>query len=245
MNPQTSLTAAKIRRILLITALALCPFVALQSGHAQGCPTCVATATLTSGGLNNITIGSNGTFTLTLGVTTNFISSGYTVFYSISANGLSTFGIPNYSAGPPIFTPRTNLNAIMNDPTTSDAVAFNGPGGFTRFGFGPGSNSNQFDLGYTGDQVNNQAAGTFALQSIMFSALNAAPGTYTIFLDARSIMTEHNTPGSFNDVNMGNGTAGSPIFTINVVPEPATIGLALVGGALLLLVIYRKQRARA
>ncbi|MGI8435530.1 MAG: PEP-CTERM sorting domain-containing protein [Chthoniobacterales bacterium] len=183
--------------------------------------------------MNNITIGSNGTFTLTLGVTTNFISSGYTVFYQ-SDNAFNFIQL----------TGRTNLNAIMNDPTTSDAVAF-GPPGNGRLMFGPSGHSNQFDLGYTGDQVNNQAAGTFTLQSINVSLLNLAPGTYTIFLDSRSIMTEHNTPGSFNDVNMGNGTMGSPIFTINVVPEPATIGLALVGGALLLLVIYRKQRARA
>ena len=229
MNSVTNLTSAKVRRFFLIAALAVCPFVAMQSGNAQQ-PT--ATAFLMSGGGP---IGQNSQFTLTLSVSTNFVSSGYSVFYGISGGGgASFFGIPNYSAGPPVFTPRTNHSSIFTDPTTADPVAFNGPGGFTRFTFGPGSNTNQFDLGYTGDQVNNQNAGTFSLQSILINALNAPVGTYTIFLD-RAIMTDR-TGGGFNDVPM------MASFTVNVVPEPTTVGLAVIGGGMLLVAAYRKHR---
>ncbi|MEP6821346.1 MAG: PEP-CTERM sorting domain-containing protein, partial [Chthoniobacterales bacterium] len=63
-----------------------------------------------------------------------------------------------------------------------------------------------------------------------------------IFLDARSIMTSR-TGGGFFDVNMG-GPSG-PQFTVNVVPEPSTVGLAVIGGAALLLVVWRKQRTCA
>jgi hypothetical protein len=167
---------------------------------------------------------------------TNFESSGYTVFYSIGGGGASFFGIPNYSAGPPVFTPRTNLSTVFTDPTTSDPVAFNGPGGFARFTFGPGSNSNQFDLGYTGDQVTNQPPGTFSLQRILINALNAPVGTYTIFLDPRSSMTDR-TGGGFNDVSIN-----AMAFTVQVVPEPTTVGLAVIGGGMLLVAGYRKHR---
>ena len=80
----------------------------------------------------------------------------------------------------------------------------------------PAAPANQFDLGYTGDQINNQPAGTFNLQSIVFNALNAPVGTYTITLD-RAVMS---TP-LFTDVPM------SASFTVNVVPEPTTVGLAV------------------
>jgi hypothetical protein len=239
MNSQINLTAAKVRRIVLIIALVICPLLTFQTGFAQS----VATATLTSGGMNSITIGQNQQFTLTLGVTTNFISSGYSVLYSIGGGGANFFGIPNVvPATPPhTFTPRTNLNPIFNDPTVSDGQAFNGPGGFARFTFGLGGNSNQFDLGYTGDQFNNQPAGTFNLQSLVFNALNAPVGTYTIFLDSRSIMVDRFGPPEFNDIPMG-GVTG-PQFTVNVIPEPATIGLALVGGGMLLVAGWRRRRA--
>ena len=226
MKSTTNLTVAKLRKFLLVTALVICPLLAIQSTSAQS----VATATLTSGGMTSITIGQNGTFVLTLGVTTNFVSSGYTVFYqSASGNGLFQL------------TGRTNLSPInavtggpvFDDPTTSDAVAFGGTAGILN-------PSNMFDLGYTGDQTNNQPPGTFLLQSVNVSALNIAPGTYTIFLDNRSIMVDRPV---FQDVNMGGPTG--PMFTVTVVPEPTTVALAVLGGAALLVFVWRKQHARA
>jgi hypothetical protein len=218
MNSLTNLTSAKIRRMFLIAALAVCPLFAVQSGMAQS----TATATLLSGGFNSISISGNQSFTLTLGVTTNFVSSGYTVFYT-SNDGNGFFQIVS----------RVENATLFNDPTTSDAVAFGGTAGILN-------PTNDFDLGYTGDQVNNQAAGTFNLQTLTFNTLNAPAGVYHIFLDPRAVMTDR-TGGGFNDVNM----TGNPIFTITVVPEPATVGLFVIGGAMLLVVALRKRAARA
>ena len=234
MKTQTNLTVAKLRKFLLVTALVICPFLALQSGNAQ-----VATATLTSGGMTSISITQGGSFTLTLGITTNFISSGYTVFYQAgNAAGASGFRLLSRVNLSPI-NGVTGTN-VFSDPTTSDSVAF---GGLNNGGFLTGTvpRSNQFDLGYTGDQTNNQAAGTFTLQSVTIMAfMNLAPGVYTFGLDSRSIMTQ---AGTFMDINMG----GNPIFTVTVtaIPEPATVGLFVVGGALLLVFAWRRQRAQA
>jgi len=216
MNSQLNLTT-KLQRFFLIAALAV-SFIAFQSGMAQS----VATATLNSGGLTTINITANQSFSMTLGVTTNFVSSGYTVFYTMGGgNGLFQL------------VSRVNNLPLFNDPTTSDAVAFGGTGGLLN-------PTNDFDLGYTGDQVNNQAAGTFNLQTITVNTLNAPVGQYTIFLDPRAVMTDR-TGGGFFDVNM----TGNPILTINVIPEPATIGLAVMGGAMLLVVARRKLASRA
>ena len=222
MNSQPNLIT-KLQRLFLIAALAISPFIAFQSGMAQ-----VTTATLTTtGGLTNVSITGNGSFTMTLGVTTNYVSSGYTVFYtSPDSNGLFQL------------VSRVNNLPLFNDPTTSDGVAFGGTGGVLN-------PTNDFDLGYTGDQVNNQAAGTFALQTLTINALNAAPGVYHIVLDPRSVMTDR-TGGGFNDAPMFGGVNGpNPSFTINVIPEPATIGLAVMGGAMLLVVARRKFASRA
>ena len=222
MNSQLNLTT-KLRRLVLVAALAV-SFIALQSGLAQS----VANPNLFTGAnQHSITIGNSGSFTLTLGMTTNFISSGYTVFYTMGG-GSGLFQIVG----------RVNNNGVMTDPTTSDAVALAGTAGVLN-------PTNDFDLGYTGDQVNNQPAGTFNLQTLTINALNATPGAqYTIFLDPRGVMTDHSTPTTFEDVAF---TGGSPVFTINIsaVPEPATIGLAVMGGAMLLVVARRKLASRA
>ena len=47
------------------------------------------------------------------------------------------------------------------------------------------------------------------------------------------------TGNGFNDVPM---TAS---FTVNVVPEPTTVGLAVIGGGVLLIGAWRKRRAQA
>ncbi len=210
------LTLRNYRAFLLAAAWAVVPLAALKQASAQD----TAVATLTSGGLNSITIGQNGTFNLTLAVTTNFVSSGYTVFYQ-SNNGSGLFQINS----------RTFLDPIFN------------PGGGPPPPFPPFpmllNPSNMFDLGFASNDPNaTHPAGTFSLQSVNIGALNAPIGTYTIFLDNRSIITSRT---GFNDVNFG-GQSG-PVFTVTVVPEPATVGLLVMGGALAVFALLRKRRA--
>ena len=212
MSCRSNLTVAKLRQLLLAAVLAVCPLVACQTVNAQA----TATATLTSGGINSITVASNGSFNLTLGVTTNFVSNAYTVFYR-SINGQGLFQINS----------RTNLNPIFMFGADPPFPLLLNP-------------SDMFDLGGTTNQINNQPPGTFNLQSVNISVLNAPIGTYTIFLDNRSIMTQ---AGTFLDVNMG-GPSG-PMFTVNVIPEPKTVGLLVMGGAMLLVAAWRQRRAVA
>lgn len=216
MHCRLPISLLKLRTLLLAAAWAAMPFVAPRQMNGQD----AAVATLTSGGLNSITIGQNGSFNLTLAITTNFISSGYSVFYQ-SNNGSSLFQINSRTFLDPIFT---EVQIFPIFPMVLNP-------------------SNMFDLGATApDPGTPHPAGSFTLQSVNMSALNAPVGTYTIFLDARSIMTSR-TGGGFNDVNIGGATG--PVFTVNVVPEPATVGLLIVGGAVGLLVAWKRRQAAA
>lgn len=228
MKNQLNLTVANVRKLLLVTALVICPLLLANTGFAQN----MGFATLSQGGMTTITIGQNDPFTLTLAGTTNFDVSAYTVYYQVSPNGMGFFQA----------LARVNNNAFLTDNITTDAQAFGADSGVLKFQGSPATpspgTSNRYDLGYVfGSQ--NQPAGSFGLQTITFTSLNAPVGTYTIFLDSRSIFAT----ADFQDFNIG-GPNG-PQVTINVIPEPATVGLAVIGGALLLLVAVRKHRARA
>ena len=186
--------------------------LAFQVGSAQS----VATASLTSGGANSITIDRNGVFTLTLGVTTNFVSAGYTVFLR-SNNGSGLFQINGRASLDPIY-PIPSPDPIPFPLVLNPATAF--------------------DLGATANTPDlTHPPGTFALQEFYFSARNAPVGTYTISLDPRSVMTDR-TGGGFDDVIMG-----GPAFTVNVVPEPTTTGLLAMAGAVVSALAWRKRRA--
>ena len=229
MNSQNNLTTAKIRRMLLIAALLICPFLAMQTSNAQQ-PTVTATllGSTSVGGpySQTITITQNQQFFMQLAVTTNFDSSGYTVFY-LSNNGSGLFRLVSRVNLSPIH-PMTMM-PVFNDPTTPDGVAFGGNAGLL-------DPVNDFDLGYTGDSFNNQPGGSYSLQMITVNTLNAPVGTYTILTD-RGVMTDR-TGGGFVDRPF------SAMLTINVIPEPTTIGLAVVGGGMLLVAAWRKRRSR-
>ena len=213
MNALSQPTLAKGRSLILVASIVI-GLLAFQIGNAQS----VATGSLTSGGLNSITIDRNGVFTLTLGVTTNFPAGGYTVFLR-SDNGSGLFQINGRASLDPIF-PIPPL-----DPTPFPLVL---------------NPATPFDLGLSASPPNaTHPPGTFALQEFYFSARNAPVGTYTIFLDPRSVMTDR-TGGGFADVNMT-----APAFTVNVVPEPTTVGLLAMGGVVASVLAWRKRRAAA
>ncbi len=215
MVPNFSSPLAPLRHLFLIVALSAASFFAFPTVRAQD----TATATLTSGGANSITIGANGAFNLTLGITFNFPSSGYTVFYQ-SNNGQGLFQINS----------RTLLDPFFNQAGNPSFPQILNP-------------SNMGDLGAMVTDIGNpHPPGTFTLQSVNISARNAPVGVYTIFLDSRSIMTSR-TGGGFTDVNIG-GSSG-PVFTVNVVPEPSTIGLFGIGAAALGAMVWRRRRAAA
>lgn len=215
MNSQTNLTAAKIRRMFLVAALVICPFLSGTS-DAQ---TVTASLTQTGTGLSTFSITSNETFQMTLTCTTDFISSGITYFL-LNNNGVPIFRI----------TARDMSQNPYPDPTTDDMTAFGGDAGLLN-------PVNDFDLGSTNNGSATDPAGTYVMGILTFVALDIPIGQYTIGTD-RAIITDR-TNNQFNDV---------PFFTfatINVIPEPATVGLAGIGGAMLLVVAWRKRRTRA
>jgi hypothetical protein len=213
MNPSTDLSTRNVCRILLVTALVVCPLLAPESGRAQA-P--VVTATLTgSNGSSTVNITSNQSFTLTLTINTNFVSSGITYFLRSNAAGSGLFGITAidptgspYPIGP--FSPGPCGDACLLNP------------------------ENGFDLGATNNGSDTDPPGTYTIATITLSTMNAPVGQYTIST-SRSIVTDR-TGGGFED------RAFIAVATINVVPEPSTVGLGVLGGAVLSVVAWRKRR---
>jgi hypothetical protein len=75
------------------------------------------------------------------------------------------------------------------------------------------------------------------LQTITVQALNVPVGQYQIFV-SQCVMTDR-TGGGFNDVPF------TAMITLGVltppVPEPTTVGLAVIGGAALLVLGWRRR----
>jgi hypothetical protein len=226
MNSLPNLTTAKLRRTLLIAALVVCPFLAVPSGNAQ--PPVVTAQLLTSNGTNTISITGNQTFTLQLIINTNFISSGITVFMQTGANGSGLFRITDR-----MFTMQGGSPFPYEDPTATNATVLTPANALLD----PVNNN---DLGATDNDFSLSAAapaGQYSIFTLTFSTLNAANGQYTIFTD-RGVVTDRTGDG-FQD------RAFSALATINVIPEPTTVGLAVIGGGMLLVAGWRKRRTRA
>ena len=173
------------------------------------------TATLTP---NRPNIGNGQPFTLTLSITTNFVSSGLTFFLQSSNNASGLFRIVS----------RDMSMSPYSDPTTSDATAIGGDAGLLN-------PVNDFDLGATTDGFNNAPPGTYTIATLTFAGVNLAPGVYNIFTD-RGVVSQA----------IGGGFVDRP-FTASasfVVPEPMTISFVVAGGLLLAAVARRRGSER-
>ena len=212
MTSLSNLTSAKVRRFFLIAALVVCPFLAIQSGNAQ---TVSAQLVNPNNGSSTLNIMQGEAFTLRLQITTNFLSSGITFFLQ-SNNGSGFFRI----------TSRDITLSPYPDRTTSDAQAFGGDAGLLN-------PTNDFDLGLTNNGSDTSPAGSYTISLLNFA--NTAPiGTYTISV-FQGVVTDRTNNG-FNDVPF------TAMATVNVVPEPTTVGMAVIGGGMLLVAGYRKHR---
>jgi hypothetical protein len=74
------------------------------------------------------------------------------------------------------------------------------------------------------------------LGTFSFSTTGLAAGTYHIFLDSRAIVA---------DSNFADHSLVANQITITIVPEPATTGLAVLGGVILLAFVWRARRVMA
>ena len=177
----------------------------------------VVTATLTgSNGSSTVNITSNQSFTLTLTIQTNFVSGGITYFLASNAAGSGLFRITAISAPGSPYPPGPGVCSGPGDPCLLNPVNDNDLGG--------------------GGGAGTVPAGTYTIATFTFSTMNAPLGQYTISTD-RGIITDR-TAGGFQDRPF------TATATINVVPEPGTVGLALVGGAFLSVMVWRRHRSR-
>jgi hypothetical protein len=177
----------------------------------------VVTATLTgSNGSSTVNITSNQSFTLTLTIQTNFVSGGISYFFRSNAAGSGLFRITTFDATGSPYPPSPLICSGPGDPCLLDP-----------------SNNNDLGGAVHGGTV---SAGTYTIATFTFNTLNAPLGQYTISTD-RGIITDRSA-GGFADRPF------TAVATINVVPEPSIVGLALFGGALLSVMVWRRQPMR-
>jgi hypothetical protein len=203
-----------LRKIALVAVLGAWLLLPCQTVLAQGA---TATASLfqTGSGLSTFNITNNQIFQLTLMLNNNFVSSGITYFLAVSNNGSGLFQI---TARDLTLSPYPEA-APITLPCLLSPVC------------------NQ-DLGSTiNGGVGSVPPGNYTVAVLTLQALNVPAGQYTIFLDPRAVVTDR-TGGGFNDVSVTGGIA-----TINVIPEPGTTILAVLGGIVLLIQLSRTKRA--
>ena len=175
----------------------------------------VTASLIGSNGTSTINITGNQSFTLTLMITTNFPSSGITYFLQSNAAGSGFFRIvARDTTGSPYPAPPLVCNG--------DACLLNPV--------------NDMDLGGTTNGSATVSAGAYTIETFTFNTENAPVGQYTISTD-RGVITDR-TGGGFED------RAFAASATINVIPEPNSVGLALMGGAGLLVMVWRRKRAQ-
>jgi hypothetical protein len=172
---------------------------------------------------------SSGTGTFNVDVSLTFAggtSTGYSLWLETETGGASKISI----TGETLFT--------FTTPTDSEAK----PWGFTdsagaHSGFLSDISATQAgDLGATGTA---QAAGTFKVTDLQFTLSGLAPGTY--HLETTSVGTKP------SEATVAGNDAFAPqsIYTITVVPEPATWSLLILAGlgALALNILRARKRA--
>ena len=217
-TPLITDVAEKARKSTIILALAVCSLLASRQSVAQ---TATATLLQTGTGATTFDTTQGASFSLDLRITTDFISSGITYFLQVSPNGSGFFRI----------TGRNTVGSPYPSRSFSDAEVTSPMGGLL-------DPVNDFDLGAINEGSETDPAGNYFISTLTILVNPGTPnGSYSIFLDNRSIVTDR-TGGGFQDRPI------TALATVNVVPEPSTVGLAVVGGARLLLLLRRKQRAR-
>lgn len=177
----------------------------------------------------------NATFTLTLSGTWNYVSNGFSAWLETNA-GLAphititnetyvTFASPQDNGFPKNFSATGGADpGFMADTDT----VINPQSGTIDSG----------DLGATGS---NFGPGTFTLATITFQLTNAPAGTYT--LQTTTGFQTNERSSEISEVGSTRHAAPTAVYTLTVVPEPATLSLlGLSGLGSLGLTVLRRRR---
>lgn len=204
------------RRIYVIMALLFFLFLASEKASAQNATGVLAQ---TGTGLTTFTIdlSTTTTFQLNLDITNSFLST-YLIYFLQSNDGSGLFTIIG----------RDIASSPYVDLTTSDAEALGNPNGILN-------PSNARDLGAAINNIGMPlAAGSYFVATLTLQINGAiTPGTYHIFLDSRSVV---------DDQNLMDHTLTANTVTINIVPEPETTGLIVLGSVVLFRLAYQRGR---
>lgn len=186
--------------------------------HAQSASMSLVNASNTTSGTYN----PNDTFTLTLNATTSFTANSFSAWLetnsglaphiTITGETYVAFASPQDDGFPKAFSSSSGANPGFL--TDTDTVV-NPQTGTLDSG----------DLGATGIP---HAAGTFTLSTITFSLSGAPAGTYSLetttgFGNGEKTTTIGDTTNTRHDI-------AAAVYTITVVPEPATLSLLALSG---------------
>ena len=120
--------------------------------------------------------------------------------------------------------------------TAEQHFVFNGDTGPSEFVCGGSFCITDRDLG--GGSQTLVPPGTLDIAHISFSITNAAPGVYTFYST-----TANPNPSIVTDQDFNDNAIPQASFSITIVPEPTTLALLAVAGAVLGLLAYRRRVA--
>lgn len=209
------------KTLLFLVAASL--LVAARNSRAAG-QSITINATPSS---QTVNIGSTFTISLSLTVATAVPSSvtAYDLYLATAAANAGYFRIT-------AATPTGPFTAAGPTNPTGDPLSTAAASGFVR---------NNIDQGFSGTAQTTPFT-NLALETLTLSVgVNVPTGTYTF-----STTTSANSGGFYSRVSDGSGNTYEPntpgTFSINIVPEPSTWALGLLGGTVGMLALHRRAR---